>query len=177
SITANAKLLGGTPGWYIDSMFARLGSIIILLFILSPLGRLHSTGFTRLGQPRAWLSLLTLLALSIRVSTYAMTGNLEFGFSDPILTSLAALFLLAHAFLEEVTFRGLLLHGLVRAWGNDNRGLIKSVLASSLFFGGYHILYLAGESLSVVLPRIIFSILLGIVLGVFVLRGKSIYPA
>ena len=53
----------------------------------------------------------------------------------------------------------------------------QSVLASSLFFGGYHILYLAGEPLPVVLARIVFSTLLGIVFGAFVLRGESIYPA
>jgi hypothetical protein len=44
-------------------------------------------------------------------------------------------------------------------------------------FGGYHILYLAGETLPDVLMRIVFSSLLGIFLGVLVLRGGSIYPA
>jgi hypothetical protein len=38
-----------------------------------------------------------------------MTGNLNFGITDPALISFVALFLLTHAFLEEVAFRGLIM--------------------------------------------------------------------
>jgi membrane protease YdiL (CAAX protease family) len=84
---------------------------------------------------------------------------------------------MSHAFLEEVVFRGLVLHALIRNWGVTNRGIVKSVLVSALFFGGYHILYLAGELPSVVFPRIIVAILLGILFEALVLRTGSIYPA
>jgi membrane protease YdiL (CAAX protease family) len=177
SIVVGAKWIGGTSGWYIGSTIGRLVSIFILLLILLRLGWLHSAGFTRLGQRRTWLILLLPLAYLTVVSAYAMTGNLDFSFSDPALTGLAALFLMSHAFLEETAFRGVILHGFVRAWGGIHRGLIESVLISSLFFGGYHILYLAGEALPVVLLRIVFATFLGVFLGAQVMNGKSIYPA
>ena len=166
-----------TSGWYSGSMIGRLVSILILLFLVARLGWLGSAGFSSPGNLRTWLILLVPLAYSIAASAYAMTGNFDFSYSDPGLTISAVPFILGHAFLEEVVFRGLILHAFVRVWGATNAGIVKSVLVSSLFFGGYHILYLAGEPLPVVLVRIVFSTLLGILFGAFVLRGESIYPA
>jgi len=84
---------------------------------------------------------------------------------------------MVHAFLEETAFRGLILYGFVRAWGSTKRGLIKSVLVSSLFFSGMHMIYLAAEPLPVVLLRMIEASLLGILFAALVLSGSSIYPA
>jgi len=166
-----------TSGWFFGSTIGRLVSIFVLLFIVARLDWLHSAGFTSPGNLRTWLILLIPLAYSVATSAYAMTGNFGFSYSDPGLTAIAVPFIISHAFLEEVVFRGLILHASVRAWDGANRGMVMSVLVSSLFFGGYHILYLAGESLPVVLARIVFSTLLGIVFGALVLRGESIYPA
>jgi membrane protease YdiL (CAAX protease family) len=177
SVAVSAVWPGDTSEWYVGSTLGRLVSIFILLMLLFRLSWLGPAGFTRPGRWSVWLVLLLPLAYSIAVSTYAMTGNFDFSYSDPALAGFAALFLMAHAFLEEVAFRGLILYGFVRRWGSTNRGLIQSVLVSSLFFGAYHILYLAGEPLPVVLLRIVFSFLLGILLGTLVLIGKSIYPA
>jgi membrane protease YdiL (CAAX protease family) len=177
SIVVGRIWTGNTPGWYVGNTIGRLTSIFILLFLIARLGWLHSAGFTSAGNLRTWLILLIPLTYSIATSAYAMTGNFDFSYSDPGLTAIAVPFIISHAFLEEVVFRGLILHALIRARDTTSRGIVMSVLVSSLLFGGYHILYLAGEPLPVVLPRIVFSTLLGIVSGAFVLRGESIYPA
>lgn len=177
AILVSASWPGETHGWYIASAIGRLVSIVILLFVLVRLKWLNSAGFTRLAGWRTWLILLFPLAYSIAVSTYTMTGNFDLRVSNLGLAGIAALFLMAHAFLEEVVFRGLILHGLVRAWGDTGRGSLKSVLVSALFFGAMHIVYLAGEPAPVVFSRIIFVSLLGIFLGALVLHGNSIYPA
>jgi membrane protease YdiL (CAAX protease family) len=107
-----------------------------------------------------------------------MTGNFDFSFSDPALTSLVALFLMIHAFLEEVAFRGLVMVAFVRMWGSTTRGLIKSVLVAALFFAGMHIInVLAGNPLPAVLLQSVGAFFLGILFGALVLNGNSIYPA
>jgi CAAX protease family protein len=106
-----------------------------------------------------------------------MMGNFDFSLSNPALAAVAAVFLLIHASLEEVTFRGLILHGFERAWSNEQRDSLRSVLISSIFFGGYHFIYILGGPLPVVLFRMASAFLLGILFGALVLRGKSIYPA
>lgn len=177
SIVVGRMWHANTSGWYIGSTIGRLVSILILLFIVARLSWSRSAGFASPGNLRTWLILLVPLVYSVATSAYAMTGNFDFSGSDPGLTTVAVPFILSHSFLEEVVFRGLILHALVRAWGATNPGIVKSALVSALFFGGYHILYLAGEPLPVVLVRIVFSTLLGIVFAAFVLRGESIYPA
>ena len=177
SILANLAYPAGTPGWYVVSLAGRLVSILILLILLSRLDWLRSAGFTSLGSRQTWLLALPALVYSIVVSAFAMTGNFNFSFSDPVLAVSASLFLMAHAFLEETAFRGLVMHDFVRAWGGTSRGLVKSVIISSLYYGGYHLLYLAGEPLAVVLGRIVVTSLMGVLFGALVLRGNSIYPA
>lgn len=105
------------------------------------------------------------------------TGNLNFGITDPALISFVALFLLTHAFLEEVAFRGLIMVAFVNRWGSTTGGLVKSVLVSSLFFASYHLAnILGGNPLPVVLLQMVGAFFLGILFGALMLSGKSIYP-
>ncbi|HLE73136.1 MAG TPA: hypothetical protein VI688_02715, partial [Anaerolineales bacterium] len=114
----------------VGGIIGRVASIAVLLALLFRLGWLGAAGFTRLGRWQTWLLTLLPLAYSIAVSAYAMTGNFDFRFSAAALSGSVTLFILIAAFLEEVAFRGLILHAFVRVWGSTNRGLIKSVLIS-----------------------------------------------
>jgi membrane protease YdiL (CAAX protease family) len=165
-------------GWYAAATAGRVVAIILLLALLSGLGWLHSAGFTRPGRPQTWLLLLLPLVYAIAVTAYAMTGNLGFSISDPGLTDIVALFIITAAFLEEVVFRGLILHAFVRVWGGTHRGLIKSVLVAALFFGVYHLFnILGGTPWPEALLQGVANFSMGIFLGSLVLYGRSIYPA
>ena len=164
----------GQPG----SILGRLISITILLMALSYLGWLRSAGFITLGGWITWLEMVLLLAYAILASTFVITGKVDFNLTDPSLTNLVILFILIAAFLEEVAFRGLILHGFVRAWGNTRRGLIKSILGSSLLFCSIHLLdFLSGRPSLNVLLQSMQAFFLGIFLAALVLRSRSIYPA
>ncbi|HZD57324.1 MAG TPA: CPBP family glutamic-type intramembrane protease, partial [Anaerolineales bacterium] len=150
----------------------------ILLGALARLGWLRPAGFASLGQPSLWLVMLLPLVYAIGASAYALTGNFNFGFTDPAQTGLAALFITAAVFLEEVAFRGLVLYAFVRVWGDTNRGLIKSVVVASLFFSSFHLLdFLSGRPLPNVLAQTVEAFVLGIILGALLLVARSIYPA
>lgn len=125
-----------------------------------------------------WLVLLLPLAYATLASTYALTGSFDVNLADPALTGLVTLFIVTAAFLEEVVFRGLILHAFLRAWGNTYRGLIKSILVSSLLFCSVHLLdFLSGRPLLDVFLQSLEAFFLGVWLAALVLRGKSIYPA
>jgi hypothetical protein len=177
SVVINSKWPGDTVGWYIGSTISRLLSILLLVGVLFRLGWLQRAGLTDLGQARTWLILLLPLAYSIITLLYSFTGKLDLDVSNPTLAGIASIFIISHAFLEEVAFRGLILYGFIGTWGSTNRGILKSVLVSSLFFGGMHIIYLAGEPFPVVLLRIVVASWLGVLFGALVLHGRSIYPA
>lgn len=178
SIVVGAIWPGETAGWYIGSALGRVISIAILLGGLARLGWLQSAGFTRLGRRQIWLISLLPLAYAVAISAYAFTGNFDFRISDPAMTVTVAVFIITAAFMEEVAFRGLIMHAFVRAWGSTNRGLGKSILISSLLFGGMHLVnLLGGQPLPEVLLQSVEAFLLGMFLGALVLIGRSIYPA
>ena len=177
AIVASALWSGDTPEWYIGSTVARLVTILIVLAPLALLGWLSSAGFARIGSWQTWLIALLALAYAVPTTAYAMTGNVNFSFSDPMTAVAAAVFIMGHAFLEEAAFRGLILHAFARAWGKTSSGLIKSVLFSALLFGGYHLIYIIGEPPAVVLLRVVTGFSLGIFFAALALSGRSIYPA
>jgi membrane protease YdiL (CAAX protease family) len=87
-------------------------------------------------------------------------------------------FIAAAALLEGLTFRGLMLHGFVRAWGDDQRGRLMSVVTAALFFGAMHLLdALSGRPMLNVLWQGAQAVVLGVWLGALVLRTGSQYPA
>lgn len=107
-----------------------------------------------------------------------MSGSLNFNQSDTSLSGYVILFILSAAILEEVTFRGLILNGMMRTWGSTSRGPIRSVLVSSLLFCSIHLLdFLSGRPPIIVLLQSLQAFFLGIFLAVLVLKSKSIYPA
>jgi membrane protease YdiL (CAAX protease family) len=130
------------------------------------------------GKPGVWIIALLLLAYSVAILSYALTGKFDPGLFSSELSVPVILFILLAALMEEVVFRGLVLQALVRAWGSAQIGIIKSALVSSLFFCSIHLFdLLGGRPLSAVFLQSLEAFFLGIVLGALVLSGKSIYPA
>jgi membrane protease YdiL (CAAX protease family) len=79
--------------------------------------------------------------------------------------------------LEEIAIRGLVMVALVAAWGHTTRGLIKSVLLSSLIFAAMHLVnVLGGNPLPIVLLQGAGAFFLGVLLCALLLSGRSIYP-
>ena len=164
----------GQPG----GILGRLIAIIILLAVLSRLRWLRPAGFLSSGSWRVWFVSLLSLVYAIPLSTYALTGSFVFYISGRLPSGVVILFILVAAFLEEVVFRGLILGGFVRDWGKTSRGVIKSVLISSLFFCSIHLLdFLSGRPLDSVLLQGLEAFFLGVFLAALVISGKSIYPA
>jgi len=164
----------GQPG----GILGRLISVAIVLAVVSRLGWLRPAGFTSFGSWQAWLLSILFLVYVIPVSAYVLTGGFSVPISRGVPSGMVILFILISAFLEEVVFRGLILGGLVYAWGSTNRGVIKSILVSSLLFCSIHLLdFLGGRLFLAVFLQSLEAFFLGVILAVLVIRGKSIYPA
>ena len=167
-----------SPAWFFASAVGRVLSIIVLLALIHRLGWIQATGLTQPGRWQTWLAALLLLSYTAAASTYAMSGRLDLTFLEQPLPGVTALFILVHALLEEVAFRGLVMVALVRVWGGTSRGLVKSVVVSSLFFAGMHVINVAGGNpLPVVLLQSMGAFFLGIVFCSLLLSGGSLYPA
>ena len=98
--------------------------------------------------------------------------------TDPARAASVALNMMVDGGFQEIAFRGLVLYGLVRIWAGSKRGMFKSVLVSSVLFGGLHILNVVarGRGLPVTLLQIAETLLSGIYYAALVLYGQSIWP-
>jgi membrane protease YdiL (CAAX protease family) len=164
-----------TPGWYLAGTAGRVISIVIVLLLLLRLARLRSGGVIHAGRWQTWLVVLFSFVYAAAVSTYSMTGRLDLAFTGQLLPPTVTLFIMTHALLEEVTFRGLILGAFAKGWGTTTTGLVRSVLISSLLFAAMHLInLLSGNPVPVVLWQSVGAFFLGIWLGALRLSGSGI---
>lgn len=107
---------------------------------------------------------------------YLLFGEIAFEVSDPIVSVSVTLNNISTGFIEEIPFRGIVLYAFIRLWGDSKRGIIKSVLYSSVIFGGAHLIHIAlGRPLPQAILVVISTFLAGIYYAAIVLRWKTIW--
>ncbi len=172
------QLLPGDYGREGGQAAGRIGGCLGFFILLKRYGWKKDVGFIAPKGFKPWLIVFIPLVYSVIVFPLIFTGDWLLNFSDPILSVLTASNGISAGLLEEITFRGLVLYGFIRLWGNKMSGMTKSVVASSLIFGLLHISnILSGVEVMRVLPQIAYSVLGGMALGAFVLFCRSIWPA
>jgi hypothetical protein len=129
------------------------------------------------GKGQSWLLALPAIVYSLVSSQIAFFGGFEAAFPDPARAASVALNMIVDGGFQEIAFRGLLLLALVRAWGKTQRGTVKSVLVSALFFGGLHLLNLAaGARAPVTGLQMADTLISGVYYAALVLYGGNIWP-
>ena len=155
----------------------QLAGTLLVLVVLQRLGWLEVAGVTRLGTRNVWLVTGLVLACSGAAALLAFFGTLDVdlsvdGGSVPVLahTGLAGV-------MEELLFRGLVLHILVVGWAVRQRGDAAAVVISALLFGMLHFVNAGSGSLDVTALQALEAFLSAVLYGVLVLVGGSVWPA
>jgi hypothetical protein len=157
----------------------RAAASLLFICVLWRFGWLESSGLTERGTLFAWALMLVVLAYDLLTTAYALFGSVGwFGLSDPNLSAAVATNALTTGLIGEIPFRGIVLVAFVQAWGNSREGLIKAVLASSLLFGGLHVIHiLLGRPVPQAVLVAIAALLSGILYAALVLHGRTIWTA
>jgi membrane protease YdiL (CAAX protease family) len=160
----------------------RLVGTACILLLVWRLGWLGSSGIARLGSCRIWLLAFGGMIYFASTSLYSFYGKPVFSFSTLIRspessTVLVTLFVVSVG--EEILFRGLVLHALVRAWGATTQGIIGSVFATSLLFAVLHIIQVLthGVPLSSASWLVLETFAIATWWGGLVVLGRSVWPA
>ncbi|AYC30458.1 CPBP family intramembrane glutamic endopeptidase [Paenisporosarcina cavernae] len=110
-----------------------------------------------------WAPLILLLGILV----IGNGGIRETSFSEVLLVFVTQLLIVA--FIEEIVFRGFMIHILL------SKGFKLAVLVSSIFFALTHSLQLlGGQSLEETIFQIAYAFLIGMVLALLVIQTKSI---
>lgn len=170
-----ARLFGYTlfgAGSFQDS--TKIISILLYLLILWQFGWLRPAGFQNLGRWQAWAIVLIASVYELSLVLRANNGHFEWRnlmvLDDPPVYLLVGLF-------EEIAFRGLILYAFLHLWGDTRRGVLKSVLISSILFGMAHLATIfTGNTILGALFQAASSSISGVLYAALVLYGSSIWP-
>jgi membrane protease YdiL (CAAX protease family) len=169
---------GGVYGPHIGQALGRLTSTLIFVFILWRFGWLSSAGFAQSGGWQSWLPILLLLVYTVVAAIHAYAGDFRFDLSKPKLVGVVALNMMTIGLVEETVYRGVVMHGFVRLWGDSRWGMVGSVLLAALFFGASHMIWAAfGKPALQTTLTSLSAFQAGIYYGAFVLTSGSIWPA
>ncbi len=160
------RLLGdGVP-----ALFAGATAVLLMLYSKS---RLFS-------KPTKWLYLLPALFIAVNnfpFYTYFSGQGGIYAVGVGVWIAFAVYCVLVGIF-EECIFRGVLFPVLMRRLSYDKKGMILSLVFSSLFFGLSHFLNLiAGAGIVDVLLQVCYSFLLGGLCGFLLIKTQSIFPS
>jgi membrane protease YdiL (CAAX protease family) len=160
----------------------RLAVTACTLLLVWHLGWLTASGVARLGSWQAWLLALGGMIYFASASLYSFYGKVAFDFSSLRRSSASRPTILTHfaaGLSEEIVFRGAVLYGLARVWGNTKQGMVGSVTLTSLLFAVLHItqVFTHGVSRSSALLLTLETFLISIWWGALTLWGGSIWPA
>ena len=166
----------------VSRAIARLAITVCVVTVVWRLGWLRTSGIGRLGGWRVWLLAIGGLVYAASACLYSFYGRVAI---DPsILIRLPAawttvLAVLIAALGEEVLFRGLVLHGLVRAWAGTRTGVVASVVLTALLFAALHSTQVLTNDLSrsAALLLTLQTWIVSLWWGALVVVGGSVWPA
>jgi uncharacterized protein len=140
---------------------------LVIMNYLTARRRWGQIGFKPLGTipSGGWLYYLPLIAVLIIICS---KGLKAMPFSSVLFF---IFFTLLVAFVEETVYRGLILNIMLK------KGKLAAVLTSSLLFGITHILNaLSGQDMTGTMIQIGYSLLVGLVLALLMIRNQNIIP-
>lgn len=164
-------------GYELTEAVGRALASLFFLYMLWRFGWLESAGVTQKGTLHAWVMVLVILIYDLVTSGYALFGSVGmFDVSDPMVTTAVATNALMTGLIEEIPFRGIILYAFVRLWGDSRQGVIRASLASSLLFGGSHLVHvLMGRPVPEATLVAVSTFLAGIVYAGFLLRWRTLW--
>lgn len=165
--------------YYLAEISNKLVISIIIVLILSRLSLIRSIGLISFPQKvKDWLVAWPMFIILLIAILPLITREIIIDQSKPVMIVVFTTMNFLIGFSEELLIRGLLLSILLLKWGNTKKGIILSVLASSILFGLAHIgnLIVNPSFLVATFSQVIYATLIGIFFAACVLRSHSIWP-
>jgi membrane protease YdiL (CAAX protease family) len=155
---------------------AKLVIFAVFVLLLWRFGWLRASGLTSLRPSWGWLLFLGLFVFKLFGELYAFTGDIALVLPSTPLTTAEAIYPITTSLVEETISRALVLTAMLLAWGNTKKGIVKSVILSSLLFGLIHLFNIIVRPPSVVLLQAAIVSLPGIFYAAIVLKTRSLWP-
>ncbi len=175
-----SKILDPQYAYLLGEISNKIIVSIVLLFIFTKISFMENIGLTTFPKRiKDWIIIWPVFIILFIGLIPLITKDVVVDQSKPLILVIFAFMTFMTGFSEEILFRGLLLSVMLLEWGNTKKGIVISVLASSLIFGIAHLgnLFINPYLVIATFSQIIYSTLIGIFFAACVLRSQSIWPA
>ncbi len=129
------------------------------------------------GRPQAWLCALPCILIAVNNFPFwsYFAGNMRFERISWLDFLLFAGYCLSIGLFEELVFRGFLFFVFASLFSSDRKGLLKTVVVTSVLFGGMHLFNLFfGAGVTATLLQVGYSVLTGGLFAVALIKTKSL---
>ena len=153
-------------------------AFIFLILIIKKIGLFDNIPWNFSGVSKGLLIGFTLILFTILqmllIFISAPDKTIVLGLIPMINT---IIYCISIALWEETLCRGLLLTNMLKKWGDTKKGMIISIVLSSVIFGGFHIISAVNGNLEGALIQVMYASIMGIMLAVIYLKTKSLWSA
>ncbi len=173
TIFSAINLSQGLP--YVTESVTEIILAIMSLFIMKQLGLFSKDLF---GKHNLSLG-LKLGSFVISTGVVQLIIFLTLNVNNPMTFTLAPIigaivYSFAVGVYEEIFMRGLILQNLMTVFGHSKRGVYKTLILASLFFGLAHLINLTHAPLLDTLIQVVYAMTAGIILGAVFLRTNNL---
>lgn len=174
-----SKILDPQYAYLLGEISNKIIVSIVLLFIFKKISFIENIGLTAFPRSiKDWMIIWPIFIILFIGLIPLITKDVVVDQSKPLILIIFTFMALLTGFSEEILFRGLLLSVMLLKWGNTKKGIVFSVLASSVLFGIAHIgnFFINPDLVVATFSQIIYSTLIGIFFAACVLRSQTIWP-
>ncbi len=163
---------------YLLNSFNNIIAFILLLCIVRAIGLSDNIPWNIKGAYKGILLGVIFIIFSL-VQTYLLYSNAA---DKSIVVNVSGvifglIYCLTIALWEELLCRGIILTSILKKWHDRDKGVIKSVIVSSLIFGCAHIITAVNTSLSSSLMQVCYASVMGMLIGVIYIKTRSLGSA
>ena len=173
TIFSSINLSQGLP--YVTESVTEIILALMALFIMKQLGLFSKDLFGKhnlsLGLKLGSFVILTGVVQLIIFLTLNVNNPMTFTLA-PIIGAIVYSF--AVGVYEEIFMRGLILQNLMTVFGHSKRGVYKTLILASLFFGLAHLINLTHAPVLDTLIQVVYAMTAGIILGAVFLRTNNL---
>lgn len=161
---------------YLFSSINNFIAFILLIALIKKIDLFKNIPWNIGGIKKGLLLGFTLIVFTILQMALIYSNALDKNIVFNLITMLnTVIYCISIGLWEETLCRGLLLTNMLKKWGNTKKGLVISIILSSVIFGGLHIISAFNAGLIPALIQVSYASIMGILLAIIYIKTKSLW--
>lgn len=178
SLFINISVSDITPLYFalmINQWFWIIVGLIAIRFLCPNLTIFLKFKYFKDGWKKFWLSIFIMICITVLAFSLGLIGKYDYRPSIEKVVVEGFIYYISVAIIEELYIRALLLNIIERIAYKSKHATLIAIIVSSALFGLGHIIGMIGQDILTIICRVIWTISLGIYLGVIYKKSNNLW--